>query len=79
MWVGVETLTIPKHGSVLVGPGTMRQVFNDTHSEVLRLIVGAPKQEFGPDEKFDLKLFWPEDPKQLPKEPAGVTWPPKED
>jgi len=28
--VGDETLTVPKHGGVLVGPGQVRQVFNDT-------------------------------------------------
>jgi mannose-6-phosphate isomerase-like protein (cupin superfamily) len=76
MRVGEETLTVPTHGAVLVGPGMMRQVFNDTDAEVLWLIVGAPEKEFGPGENFDLRLFWPEDPKQLPRELAGVTWPP---
>jgi len=79
MRVGGETLTVPKHGCVLVGPGMMRQVFNDTDSEVLWLIIGAPDNEFEPGEKFDLKRFWPEDPKQLPKELAGIEWPPKKD
>ncbi len=74
--VGDETLTVPKHGSVLVGPESMRQVFNDTDEETLWLIVGAPEQEFGPGEAFDLKRFWPEDPKQLPQELAGAAWPP---
>lgn len=77
MRVGPETLTVPKYGGVLVGPNMMRQVFNDTEGEVLWLIVVAPENEFGPGEKFDLKLFWPTDPKQLPKELAGVDWPPK--
>jgi len=27
---------------------------------------------------MDLSLIYPVDPKQLPKEPAGVEWPPKE-
>ena len=30
MRVGNETLTVPKYGGVLVGPGQLRQVFNDT-------------------------------------------------
>ena len=77
MRVGEETLTVPQHGGVLVGPQSMRQIFNDTDAEVLWLIVGAPENEFGPGESFDLKFFWPVDPKQLPKELAGVTWPPK--
>ena len=75
--VGDETLTVPVHGGVLVGPQMMRQVFNDTDADALWLIVGAPEKEFGPGEKFDLKLFWPVDPKQLPKELEGVDWPPK--
>ena len=74
--VGEETLTVPKHGGVLVGPQSMRQVFNDTDTEVLWLIIGAPENEFEVGETFDLKLFWPVDPKQLPKELAGVVWPP---
>ena len=76
MRVGDETLTVPKHGCVLVGPQMMRQVFNDTDTEVLWLILGAPEKEFGPGESFDIKLFWPTDPKQLPKELEGVVWPP---
>lgn len=77
MRVDDETLTVPKHGGVLVGPKSMRQIFNDTDAEVLWLIVGSPENEFGPDEKFDLKLFWPVDPKQLPKELDGADWPPQ--
>src|SRR5262249_26977185 len=47
--VGNETLTVPKHGGVLVGPNQLRQVFNDTDTEVLWLIVGAPEEtEFLP-------------------------------
>ena len=45
--------------------------------EVLWLIIGAPENEFGPGESFDLKRFWPVDPQQLPKELDGVVWPPK--
>lgn len=76
MRVGEETLTVPKYGGVLVGPQSMRQVFNDTDNEVLWLIVGAPENEFDAGETFDLKLFWPVDPKQLPKELEGSVWPP---
>lgn len=78
--VGQETLTIPKHGGVLVGPEHLRQVFNDTDTEVLWLIVGAPEElELLPTAttKPDLSLIYPEDPKQLPQELAGVEWPPK--
>ena len=80
MRVGDETLTVPKYGAVLVGPNQLRQVFNDTDAEVLWLIVGAPEElELlqGAKSKIDLSLIYPEDPKQLPKELAGVEWPPK--
>lgn len=75
-----ETLTVPKHGGVLVGPDQSRQVFNDTDSDVLWLIVGAPEElEFLPDAKAkpDMSLIYPVDPKQLPTELSGVEWPPK--
>jgi mannose-6-phosphate isomerase-like protein (cupin superfamily) len=75
--VGEETLTVPRHGGVLVGPQPLRQIFNDTDDEVLWLIVGAPENEFDPGEAFDLKRFYPVDPRQLPKELEGVDWPPK--
>jgi mannose-6-phosphate isomerase-like protein (cupin superfamily) len=76
MWIGDQTITVPKHGGVLVGPAQLRQVFNETDSEVLWLIIGAPENEWdggGPDPK----VLYPVDPKQLPKELDGVAWPPK--
>ena len=81
MRVGDETLTVPKYGGVLVGPDQLRQVYNDTDAEVLWLVVGAPEElEFLPDAKTkpDMSLIYPVDPKQLPKELAGVEWPPKD-
>src|SRR6266513_4338184 len=78
--VGDQTLTVPKYGGVLVGPEQLRQVFNDTETEVLWLIVGAPEEtEFLPGAKIkpDMSLIYPVDPRQLPKELAGVQWPPK--
>src|SRR6266516_7071775 len=78
--IGDEKLTVPKHGGVLVGPEQLRQVFNDTNDEALWLIVGAPEElEFlqGSKSEIDLSLFYPVDPKQLPRELAGEEWPPK--
>jgi mannose-6-phosphate isomerase-like protein (cupin superfamily) len=75
--VGEETLTVPRYGGVLVGPRLLRQVFNDTESEVLWLIVGAPEAELEPSELSDKSLFYPVDPSQLPPELKGVEWPPK--
>ena len=75
--VGEETLTVPQYGGVLVGPRLLRQVFNDTESEVLWLIVGAPEAELEPGQPFDKSLYYPVDPTQLPPELKGVDWPPK--
>lgn len=80
MRVGDETATVPRYGGVLVGPDQLRQVFNDTHAEVLWLVVAAPEEtEFLPGAKTkpDISLIYPVDPKQLPKAFAGVEWPPK--
>lgn len=74
--VGEETVTVPQHGGILVGPDVLRQVFNDTDSEVLWLIVGAPDAEFGPGQAPDLSLIYPVEPTQLPQELAGHAWPP---
>ena len=76
MRIGDQTVTVPKHGGVLVGPATIRQVFNDTDTETLWLIVGAPEEDLKPGQ-FDPKIVYPTDPTQLPPELHGVTWPPK--
>jgi hypothetical protein len=79
MRVGDQTLTVPRYGGVLVGPGELRQVFNDTPAEVLWLIVAGPEEmEFLQGAKVDMSLIYPVDPKQLPSELAHVTWPPKD-
>jgi mannose-6-phosphate isomerase-like protein (cupin superfamily) len=80
MRVGDETLTVPKYGGVLVGPDQLGQVFNDTEADVLWLIVAGPEEtEFlsGVKSKLDMSRIYPVDPQQLPKELAGVEWPPK--
>jgi mannose-6-phosphate isomerase-like protein (cupin superfamily) len=79
MRINDETITVRKHGGVLVGPKLLRQVFNDTENEALWLIVGAPEAELEPGQEPDKILFYPTDPKQLPKELAGAAWPPTAD
>ncbi|AOS44370.1 Cupin domain protein [Lacunisphaera limnophila] len=79
--IGDKTLTVPRYGGLLVGPEELRQVFNDTETEVLWLILGAPEElEFlqGSKSTMDLSLIYPTNPTQLPNELAGTTWPPKE-
>jgi uncharacterized cupin superfamily protein len=71
--VGETALTVPRHGAVLVRPSCLRQVFNDTDQEVLWLILGAPRNE----PTGDRAAFYPEDPRTLPPELEGRTWPPK--
>ena len=79
--IGDESVTVPKYGGVLVGPDTLRQVFNDTQDEVLWLIIGGPEElEFLQGSKssgIDLSLIYPTDPTQLPPDLDGVTWPPQ--
>ena len=77
MRVGETTLTVPRLGGVLVGPSSLRQVFNDTEADVLWLVIGAPEAEFEPHEVGNLSLIYPADPKQLPPELHGADWPPK--
>jgi len=76
--IGNETLTVPQHGGLLVGPKQLRQVFNDTNEPVLWLIVGAPEKELEAGETLDQKLLYPVEPTQLPKELEGTVWPPKD-
>jgi mannose-6-phosphate isomerase-like protein (cupin superfamily) len=77
MRVGDDTLTVPKHGGVLVGPSQLRQVFNDTKNDALWLIIGAPEEVELLSGVKDGSLIYPVDPKQLPEELSGVEWPPK--
>jgi quercetin dioxygenase-like cupin family protein len=76
MRIGEETITIRKYGGVLVGPEMLRQVFNDSDQDALWLIVGAPEEQIDPTDPSIRALLYPRDPKELPKELAGVTWPP---
>ena len=75
MRVGKDTLTLPRFGSVLVRPETLRQVFNDTAEDILWLIVGAPPES--PAIMTQPEHFYPEDPRSLPPELAGRVWPPE--
>jgi mannose-6-phosphate isomerase-like protein (cupin superfamily) len=77
MRINGETLSVPRYGGVLVGPSQVRQIFNDSDTEVLWLIIGAPDKEFLPEEVGNMSLIYPGDPKQLPPELTGVEWPPK--
>lgn len=75
MRIGSRTVTLPRYGSVLVAPRMLRQVFNDSDTETLWLIVGAPPEGRSgiPPRPEDV---YPEDPKSLPPEMTGTVWPP---
>ena len=68
--VDTELLTLSSLSAVLVDPDSVRQVFNDTDSEQLWLIVGAPPEaantlEMTPE---TMALIYPDGPKALPPE-----------
>ena len=70
MRVGEELLTLAPHSAVLVEPGDVRQVFNDTDADALWLVAGAPPEaantlEMTPEQ---LATMYPDGPKALPPE-----------
>jgi uncharacterized cupin superfamily protein len=73
MRVGGEALTLTPHSSVLVEPGTVRQVFNDTGADALWLVVGAPAEAADTRAMSDeqLRALYPDGPRALPPELEG--------
>jgi quercetin dioxygenase-like cupin family protein len=74
MRVGDELLTLGRLDAVLVEPGAVRQVFNDTDGEQLWLIVGAPPEGANTLEMSDeeLRFVYPDGPRALPPELDGA-------
>jgi quercetin dioxygenase-like cupin family protein len=71
--IGEETLELGPLDSLLVGPEEVRQVFNDTESDVLWLVVGVPP-DFANTAEIDpekLAALYPEGPRALPPELGG--------
>jgi quercetin dioxygenase-like cupin family protein len=67
-----EPLTLAPHSTLVVGPETVRQVFNDTDRDALWLVVGTPAEaantlEMTPEQ---LAEIYPDGPKALPPELA---------
>jgi quercetin dioxygenase-like cupin family protein len=72
--VAGDLLTLERLSSLLVEPGTVRQVFNDTAADALWLVVGAPPEaadttRMTPDQ---LAALYPDGPTALPPELAGA-------
>ena len=68
-----DVLTLERLSAVLVEPSTVRQPFNDTDSEQLWLVVGAPPEPANTLEMSDDELAWlyPDGPRAMPPELAG--------
>lgn len=73
MRIGDEVLTLTPLSAVLVEPETVRQPFNDTDSDQLWLVVGAPNEAADTLEMSEqtLALLYPDGPKALPPELTG--------
>jgi len=70
--VGDELLVLEPMDSVLVDPETVRQPFNDTETDQLWLIVGAPTEHADTTSMDEELIAWmyPDGPKALPEELA---------
>jgi quercetin dioxygenase-like cupin family protein len=71
--IGDEVLTLEPLSAIAVEPRTVRQVFNDTDTDALWLVCGAPAEpantlEMSPETLADL---YPDGPTALPPELAG--------
>jgi quercetin dioxygenase-like cupin family protein len=73
MRVGDELLTLEPLSAVLVEPHELRQVFNDTDSDQLWLVAGAPNEAANTLEMTEEELAYryPDGPKALPPELGG--------
>ncbi len=65
-----EPLTLERLDSLLVEPGSVRQLFNDTDTDQLWLVVGAPPEMANTLEMSEeqLRELYPDGPKALPPE-----------
>jgi uncharacterized cupin superfamily protein len=68
--VGEELLALEPMDSLLVEPGTVRQLFNDTGADQLWLVVGAPPEAANTLEMTEEQLheLYPDGPRALPPE-----------
>jgi quercetin dioxygenase-like cupin family protein len=68
-----EPLTLAPLDTLLIEPGSVRQLFNDTDADQLWLVVGAPPEFANTLEMSEEQLRWmyPDGPKALPPELQG--------
>jgi quercetin dioxygenase-like cupin family protein len=76
-----DVLTLSPLSAVLVEPDTVRQPFNDTDSEQLWLVVGAPPEGANTLEMTTdhLRALYPDGPRALPDELGGGVYEPPDD
>jgi quercetin dioxygenase-like cupin family protein len=77
MRIGDEILTLAPLDTILIGPETVRQAFNDTDADQLWLVVGAPPEAANTLEMSEeqLRTLYPDGPKALPPELGGRNLP----
>jgi len=68
-----EVLTLEPRASLMIEPDTVRQLFNDTETDQLWLVAGAPPEQASTLEMTDAELaeLYPDGPKALPPELEG--------
>jgi uncharacterized cupin superfamily protein len=69
-----ELLTLRPFDALLVEPEHVRQLFNDTETDALWLVVGAPREAITSTLEMSqeqLEAMYPEGPKALPPELGG--------
>lgn len=72
--VGGEAVELGRLDALLVEPGDVRQVFNDTDEDALWLVVGAPPEAVSSTLEMDeelLEWMYPDGPRALPPELGG--------
>jgi len=71
--IGEEVLTLAPLDAMLVGPETVRQLFNDTDADQLWLVVGAPPELANTLQMSEeqLRTLYPDGPRALPPELQG--------
>jgi uncharacterized cupin superfamily protein len=73
VWVDDEVYDLEPLDALLVEPGGVRQIFNDTEAEALWLVVGAPPELANTLEMSEeqLRYAYPDGPRALPPELGG--------
>ena len=69
-----ELITLEPLSAVVVEPEHLRQLFNDTETDALWLVVGAPRESFSNTLEMtreQLAEMYPDGPKALPPELGG--------